>query len=369
MRILALGAFFVAALLSGCGSGVPGNSVADVAGNPLTTAALNHWMYVAAKGQALQSPGQPVIVPTDPPDFKGCIAQVRRQIPSLKSISDGTLKTDCGRLFSSLSSQVMDSLIKAYWYQAEAFRQHISVTDAAVQKAFNAAKQQQFSSEAQFQSYLASTGLTLADILFRFRVDQLYTKLLAKYPTTVSDAQIAAYYQTNIAQYGSQETRDIRVVLTKTAAQANAAKAALQGGASWNAVAKQYSTDPTTKSKGGLLSGVTKGQEDQALDQAAFSAPANKLLGPIQGQFGFYVFEVTKIKPATLQPLSKVSPLIKQTLLSRLQAAAQQAIDNRARKDWLRQTQCRSAYLMADCSGYKAPRASSSSSTTTATTS
>ena len=75
----------VALVISGCGSGIPGDSVADVAGNPITTRALDHWMYVAAKGQASQSPGQPVIVPNDPPNFTNCLAQVRKQIPALKN--------------------------------------------------------------------------------------------------------------------------------------------------------------------------------------------------------------------------------------------------------------------------------------------
>ncbi len=67
---------------------MPGNSVANVAGNPITTQAFNHWMYVAAKGQAAQSPGQPVIVPNDPPNFTKCVTQVRAQIPALKKTSD-----------------------------------------------------------------------------------------------------------------------------------------------------------------------------------------------------------------------------------------------------------------------------------------
>jgi foldase protein PrsA len=58
-------------------------------------------------------------------------------------------------------------------------------------------------------------------------------------------------------------------------------------------VAKKYSTDQATKNNGGLLTGLTKQQADPALAAAAFSAPANKLLGPVKGQFGYYVFEVT----------------------------------------------------------------------------
>ena len=56
---LALGAFFVFAVgVAGCGSSVSGDSVANVAGNEITTQAFNHWMYVAAKSQAAQSPGR-----------------------------------------------------------------------------------------------------------------------------------------------------------------------------------------------------------------------------------------------------------------------------------------------------------------------
>ena len=87
----------------------------------------------------------------------------------------------------------------------------------------------------------------------------------------------------------------MEIVLTKTQAEANAAKAALQKGQSWTTVAKKYSIDPTTKNTGGVLNGVTAGQQDSALSKAAFAAPLNKLMGPVKGQFGYYVFEVTKV--------------------------------------------------------------------------
>src|SRR5437764_8902885 len=102
--LLALGAFFVlAAGVAGCGSGVPGDSVADVAGNPITTQAFNHWMFVAAKSQQAQSPGSPVIVPTDPPNFDKCVAEVRKQLPNLAKSPTKTLRADCKQLFTSLS--------------------------------------------------------------------------------------------------------------------------------------------------------------------------------------------------------------------------------------------------------------------------
>jgi foldase protein PrsA len=365
--ILALSAFFVlvATAVAGCGSGIPGNSVAVVAGNPISTQAFNHWMYVAAKGQAAETPTEPVIVPNDPPDFSKCIAQVRAEIPSLKKISNKQLKADCAQLFQSLSSQVMDFLIKSYWYQADAHKLGVNVTNADVAKALDQAKKQEFQTDAEFESFLKSSGQTLADITYRVRINQIFTKLTARHPTAVTPAAIAAYYHSHIAQFGSPESRDMRIVLTKTQAQAQAAKSALQGGQSWDVVAKKYSTDPTTKDDGGLLTDVTAGQQDAALSKAAFAAPVNQLLGPIHGAFGYYVLEVTKITPSTQKSLAQSSASIKQTLASQLQTNAQTAVNNHAEKDWKSQTKCRAGYAMADCAGYVAPKTSTTAGAAT----
>jgi len=354
---LALGAFFVTAVgMAGCGSSVPGDAVVNVAGNPISTQAFNHWMYVAAKSQAAQNPGQPVIVPNDPPNFNNCIALVRKQIPSLEKTATATVRTDCKQLFTSLSSQVLDFLIKSYWYQAEASKMGIKVTDAQVQKAFETAKKAQFPTAAGFNTFLSQTGQTLDDVLFRFRVNEILMKLVAKHPTAVTPAQVQAYYNSHLSQFGTQETRNLKIVLAKSEADANAAKKALESGQSWATVVKKYSTDPTTKSTGGVLNGVNKQQEDAALSNAAFAAPTSKILGPVKGQFGYYVFEVTKITPATHQSLAAATALIKQQLTSQAQTSAQTAVDNAAKKEWLSQTTCRAGYAMADCEGYKAPK-------------
>src|SRR5436305_6423001 len=95
--ILALGAFFVlGAGIAACGSDVPGNSVADMAGNPITTQAFNHWMYVAAKGNAAQSgPGSPEVVTTDPPVFKRCVAQARKLVSQVARQKDSQIRSEC----------------------------------------------------------------------------------------------------------------------------------------------------------------------------------------------------------------------------------------------------------------------------------
>jgi foldase protein PrsA len=364
--IPALCAFFVASLaLAACGSGIAGNSVADMAGNPITLQAFNHWMFLQVKSLSAQSPGSPLIVPNDPPQFTACIAEVRKQLPSYAKQSDKALRADCNNEFMALSSRVMNSLLTSYWLQAEAAREHIKVTDAQVQKEFATERDRAYPG-AQFDTFLKQSGLTIPDILFQVRVSLIETKLLAKFTSKVSSAQINSYYKSHLSQFGTPQTRDIRIVLTKTRAQALKAQQALKSGQSWKSVAKKYSTDPS-KTNGGLLPGVQKGQEDQALDQAAFSAPINKLLGPVKGQFGFYVFEVTKVTKATQQTLAQATPLIQEQLTGQAQSSAQNSLFSALRKHWLTKTTCRTYYKMNDCHNYKAPKGSSTSTTATST--
>ncbi len=362
--ILALGAFFVVALgLSACGSGVPGNSVADMAGNPITTQTFDHWMYVAAKGQSSQTPGSPVIVPNDPPNFTSCIAQVRKQIPSLAKTPDKTVKQDCSQLFTSLSSQVMDFLIKAYWYQAEAHKLGITVTNAQIAAAFQTAKKQEFPTQAQFNSFLSSTGQTLNDILYRVRINQIFMKLSARYSKPVTAAQIQAYYTSHATQFGTPESVNLNFVRTKTLAAANAAHAALAAGQSFKTVAKKYSQDAATKNNGGLLTGVTQGEEEAAFSKAIFEAPAGKLIGPVHGQFGYYVFKISTIHQAKQEPLAKASIQIKQLLNQQLQTSAQAKVDAQAKAAWFKKTTCQKLFAMADCSNYTAPKATTTGAT------
>jgi foldase protein PrsA len=357
-RVLALCAFFVVAVgVAACGSNVPGNSVADVAGNPITNVAFKHWMFVAAKGQAASTPGAPLVVPTDPPDFNGCVAQVRKQVPTLAKVPAKQLKATCKQLFTSLSNQVLDFLIRSYWYQALAAKERVHVTNAQVRQQLNRDIQRQFGgSQTQFQRFLTQSGQTVQDAMYQVRYGLIHSKLIKKALKPVTSSEIASYYAAHKSQFGSPESRDLRIVLTKSSSSASAALSALKKHQSWTTVAKKYSIDSATKDKGGLLTNITRGQEDQSLEKAAFSAPANKLEGPIKSPFGYYIVEVTKITSAKQESLSQANSAIKQTLTLQSQSNAQNVVDKRARQAYLKQTFCRSGYAMVDCSGYKPPK-------------
>jgi foldase protein PrsA len=355
--LLALGAFFVpAALVAGCG-GVPGNAVAEVDGNAIEKSTFDHWLTVASK-----SGGQAAAAAPKPPAFTACIAQKRKTTPKpakgQPKVTDAQLKTQCKQEYGALRDQVLQLLVSFEWIEGEAKLQNIKVTDAEITKTFEKQKKQAFPKEADWQKFLKDSGQTQKDIIKRVRLDTLSNKIrekVTKGKDKVSDAQITAYFNKNKQRFAQPERRDLRIVLTKGQAKAQQAKRAIQSGQSFAKVAKKFSIDQASKAQGGKLPAVAKGQQEKALDSAIFAAKKGKLTGPVKTQFGYYVFEVTKVTKASQQTLAQAKATIKQTLASQNQQKALDTFVKSFRKRWKAKTDCAADYRTQDCKNAPKP--------------
>ncbi|MEA2136733.1 MAG: foldase protein PrsA [Solirubrobacteraceae bacterium] len=355
--LLALGAFFVpAALVAGCG-GVPGNAVAEVDGNAIDKSTFDHWLTVASK-----SGGQAAAAAPKPPAFTACIAQKRKTTPKpakgQPKVTDAQLKTQCKQEYGALRDQVLQLLVSFEWIEGEAKLQNIKVTDAEITKTFEKQKKQAFPKEADWQKFLKDSGQTQKDIIKRVRLDTLSNKIrekVTKGKDKVSDAQITAYFNKNKQRFAQPERRDLRIVLTKGQAKAQQAKQAIQSGQSFAKVAKKFSIDQASKAQGGKLPAVAKGQQEKALDTAIFAAKKGKLTGPVKTQFGYYVFEVTKVTKASQQTLAQAKATIKQTLASQNQQKALDTFVKSFRKRWKAKTDCAADYRTQDCKNAPKP--------------
>ena len=160
---------------------------------------------------------------------------------------------------------------------------------------------------------------------------------------------VEEYYEKNKKRFAQPERRDLRVVLTKTEAKADEARQALESGQSWKDVVKQYSIDEASKAQGGKLAAVAKGQQDKALEDAVFAASKGELEGPVKTQFGWYVFEVEKITPASQQSLEQARDTIKNLLRSERQQKALDAFIKDFREEYKDETNCSDDYRVAEC--------------------
>ncbi len=372
--IPALGAVFFASLaLTACGGGIPSNAVVQVGSNPITKTTFEHWLSVAAASSATTATGKTAkpVVP-DPPDYTECIAHLEATAPKpAKGQSKPTsaqLKSECEQQYKSLQQEVLGFLISSQWVIGEASHLGVNVSDAEVKKEFEKIKNQQFPKAAEFEKFLATSGQTVSDLLLRVKLNMLSSKIQKKIASgkgTPSKAEIEKYYKENQSHFGTPEKRNVSIILTKTEAQANEAKKEIESGKSFASVAKAKSIDPTSKAKGGLLVGVTKGQEEAALNTAIFSAPLNKLSGPVKTPFGYYIYEVKSSTPGTQQTLKQSEASIKQQLTATTQQAALSKFVKEFKKTWMGKTECRSGYVVADCKEYKAPKTSSTGTTGT----
>lgn len=368
--LLALSAFFVAAIvLAACGSSdnsVPSNAVASVDGTAITRADYEKWAQITAKGSAQ---GRAAVIP-DPPAFTRCIATLRSQSRPARgqpAPTDVTLRAQCRQQNDALVAQTMGTLIQNLWIEKESDAQGVSVSDADVRRQLAQTKSQSFRSEAAYQRFLKTSGMTEADVLERVRVQALaaaLTRKIQRSAAPVTDAQIQSYYNRNRAQFALPERRDVQLILTRSKAQADAAKSAVQGGTSWAAAAKQYSTDAASKATGGELKGVSQGQQDRAFDQAAFGARKGVIVGPIKGQFGYYVIRVTAITPAQQTPLSQARSQIRALLQSQGTQTKMNSFIRDFQDRWKSKTNCRTGYVVQLCKNAPAVRTTSTAAAT-----
>jgi parvulin-like peptidyl-prolyl isomerase len=360
-RSLALCAFFVlpALALSACGSDVPGNSVAKVGDESIKKSTFDHWMQIAAVSQAGQtstSGAAPKPQIPDAPNFTKCVAQKKataaKAAKGQPEPTEAQLKSQCRQEYNGLRDQVLEFLIRGNWIEQETSKQNLKVSDKDVQKQIDAAVKQAFQNQADFQKFLVRSGLTQADVFYQQRnqlLQQKLTEKVTKDEGKVTDAQIQAYYDKNKSKFATPERRDLRIVLTKSKAKADQARSALDSGQSWKTVTNKYSIDQASKAQGGKLSGVAKGQQEKALDDAIFKADKGKLVGPVKTQFGYYILEVDKVTEAKQQSLEDSKASIKQILTSDNQRKALDKFGKDYRKRWKAETSCRKGFTTADC--------------------
>lgn len=366
-RVLALASAIAAAGgLSACGGGVPSDSVASVDGKSITKAALKHWVGVLATQAAGATAGQASPAVPEPPNYTACVAHLKaiepKPVKGQQPKTEAALKAQCEQQYGALKTEALGFLISVDWVLGEAEERGVKLSDAEVTKQLNENRSQQYPQEAAFQKYLAQIGQTVSDALLRTKFGKLSSDLQERATAGaahVSQAEIANYYNEHPSQYGHPESRDVRLVLTNSEAQARQARREIESGRSFQSVARSKSVDPVSRKSGGVVSGVARGQLEKPLEEALFAAKQGVLTGPVKTQFGYYVFEVTKTHPASQQTLAQEQSSVQQLLISERRQQELKEYAKEFEQRWRARTDCRAGYVMLNCKQYKSVGATS----------
>jgi foldase protein PrsA len=363
-------AIVTAVAVGACGSSVPSNAVATVGNAKVLTTAFDHWLTIANNSNYVGTGTTPPPIPL-PPDYTACIAASRASAIVAKGTPTTTaLRKACAATFAGLMPTVVEFLVQDYWVQGEAIDRHVHVSNASVLKTYNSEVKQEFPTTAKFDTFLAESGETVADLKWRALEYLLEGGIVAKVKAgaaKVTAAQIATFYKSHASEFSEPARRNIEFVLVAKAGTAATVKSLLSGGASYATVAKKYSIDPTTKNKGGVTDGVVQGEETPLFSTAIFKARVGVLTGPVKTAFGYYVFTVTKAIPGSVVSLAAATAGIKSELKTAHQTTALNSLQANFTKKWRARTRCASGYLVSlVCTNAPAAASTGSSGTTSA---
>jgi parvulin-like peptidyl-prolyl isomerase len=290
----------LALAVAGCGGGsesVPAGAVAVVDGTEIPKAELDAQIDTARKSYSSQQREFP-----------------KAGTPEYKTLRDGFVQF----------------LVQREQLEQKADELELEVTEEQVAGRLEQVKQQYFGGDEQrFREQLVDQGLTEPRVREDLRAQLLSERIFnaVTKDVKVSDADVEAYYEKNAEQFSTPESREVRHILVKTRAQAEAIAAELKGGGDFAALAKKHSTDTGSKASGGKLT-ITRGQTVAPFDKQAFALAKNEVSAPVKTEFGFHLIEpLSEVKEASKAPLKEVRDSIRQQLL--------QTKKNEAMTEWV----------------------------------
>jgi peptidyl-prolyl cis-trans isomerase SurA len=242
----------------------------------------------------------------------------------------------------SLKLNILNELINNEILLAHAARAGVDVSGAEVDKRL--ADLRTPYSDQEFQKKLKDQGMTLNDLRQQVSDSLLVEKLINKEITSrlsVSDREVAAYYERNKASFNVPETqyhlaqilvtpvsdpqlRNLASDDAKTPAAAErkikALSARLRKGEDFDKLAQAYSEDPNTVSGGGDMGFIPASAlaSQSKILMALQSLKVGQVSGIIRDSEGYHIVKILGREDAGQRPLSdpRVQNSIRQTLMN-----------------------------------------------------
>jgi peptidyl-prolyl cis-trans isomerase D len=201
---------------------------------------------------------------------------------------------------------------------ADQFRSQVMVTDADVAAYFESKKAEYRVGEQRTIRYL------------------LLDRDQARQKVNVPASDVQRYYNANIEQYQTPEQVRASHILLNTAGkdeaavrtQAESILAQAKAGADFAQLATTFSEDDGSKATGGDLDYFGRGRMVPEFEAVAFMLEPGQVSDLVKTTYGFHIIKVVDKKPAVTQSIDEVQPQIQQLLA--LQIADQQITDRAA---------------------------------------
>ena len=209
------------------------------------------------------------------------MAEFQRQLTDARTylLSEGLIDPDTedgqARL-QALRDQVLDQLIDQALITQAAAEMGLSVTDDELEESIASIKASLESEEA-FAKSLVANNLTEEEFRSLQRQQLLSRKVMDRITADVPD---------------EAEQVHARHILVETEEEAQSILDQLESGADFAELAKEHSTDETTKDNGGDLGFFPRGVVLPEFEEAAFALDVGERSGVVQTPYGYHIIEV-----------------------------------------------------------------------------
>lgn len=302
-RRIAVAALAFAALgLGACGGASRERVVLRVGRATIGVGVVDHWMAAIAPEHSVP----------DPPRFTKCVARLKAQ--AAESIPYA-LEEECRQRYQELRRRALGLVISSEWLIGEAGERGLALSGGDL-----AAKAR--SAESKLRRALRGGE------------------------ANIPPAQVNAYYEQNVAQFGRPEKRYLDIVeRIPTRAGARVALLATRRRGDLHKIAIHEEFEEENPAK------IVPWK--RAILRAIFAATPHTIVGPLPLNEKWCFFEVTRVIPKDVKPLAQVSASIERQLRSEREQRELAPLIAAWRKKWLARTTCSPGYVVQKCSEYR----------------
>lgn len=200
------------------------------------------------------------------------------------------------------------------------------VPPVAASNAYRLQQQRRELTYAVFEAsrYLPKVQVTAEEVAARYeerksslqapeRVQLQYLELaladLPPAPVPTDDMLRAVYEADKAARFSTPEERRASHILVNFGADKDAARARIEQlagmvakGSDFASLASSQSDDPGSKSKGGDLGWIKRGQMLEKFEQALFALAKGEVSAPVETEFGWHLIKLVELRPASVKP-------------------------------------------------------------------
>lgn len=262
--------------------------------------------------------------------------------------------------YEELKEAALEELVNSAWLEGQAEEMGITVTDKEIATELEKIKKTNFPTKGSYEKFLKESHFTPEEVNDRVKQQILVNKVQEKVNEEASQPSseaISAYYEAEkAAKFTVKESRDVRVIINEDKAKIEAAQKELEkdhSAAGWKKTAQKYSSDPTTKSKGGLTPGVQEELLPEELKEPIFGAATGELIGPIKVEKNYLLLEVAELHAAKTKSLKEAEAEITSTLTQEKQQEAFSEFVAEYEGKWRARTYCASGFEVKKCANVK----------------